>query len=117
MKQLLFPCILTVILLFASCSTTTLSRRYNGIRGQQEAVPIGMQKTSRMGFYLFVKVYPVYFDAGLDATIDEFTKKARQNRGRKVVIVQTDETYWWAIFPPVSFFITPVTTSVYSEVY
>ncbi|EHQ05001.1 MAG: hypothetical protein F9K24_19860 [Leptonema illini] len=117
MNRLLFPCILIGILLFASCSTTTLSRRYNGVQGQQEAVPIGMQKTSRIGVYLFVSVYPVYFDAGLDATMDEFTKKARQNRGRKVVIVQTDETYWWAILPPISFFITPVTTSVYGEVY
>jgi len=117
MNRHLLPFLVAGIFLFASCSTTSLSRRYNGVQGQQQSVPIGMQKTSRFGVYLFVNVYPVVFDAGLDATIDEFTKKARQNRGRKVVIVQTDETRWWLILPPISFFITPVTTSVYGEVY
>jgi hypothetical protein len=104
-------------ILFISCSTTTLSKKYNGVQGKEGTVPIGMQKTSRVGVYLLVSAYPILFDAGLDATMDEFTKKARQNRGRKVVIVQADETYWWAILPPFSFIITPVTTSVYGEVY
>ncbi len=117
MKRMFFLSILITILTMASCSTTSMARRYNGVKGQEGKVPIGMQKTSRIGFYLFVNVYPVFFDAGLGATVDEFTKKARQNRGRQVVIVETDETYWWAIFPPVTFFITPVTTTVYGEVY
>jgi hypothetical protein len=107
----------SVLLVLASCSTTKIARRYNGVKGADQTVPIGLQKTSRIGFYLLVNVYPVFFDPGLEATVDEFTREARRNRGQRVQIVQADETAWWAILPPFSLFITPVSTSVYGEVY
>ena len=101
--------------LLASCTTThTHSVAYNGVPGIR-GEPVEFQSTTRYALHLLF-IFGVLGDASQDATVDAFTKEASGRGAKRVQITQYDSSTYWYIFPPISFFVHPVATTVYGEV-
>lgn len=106
----------SLLLGLASACTTTHSHSvaYNGVPGiRGEAVEF--QSTTRYALH-FLFIFGVVGDAGQDATVESFTEEASRRGAKRVQITQYQSETYWYIFPPLSFLIHPVATTVYGEV-
>ncbi|MFT4538068.1 MAG: hypothetical protein ACI841_002076 [Planctomycetota bacterium] len=105
---------LALIPLFASCSTHSHMTKFNGVNGLR-GEPVEYQSTSTWALH-FLFAFGVAGDASKGNTISEFTKEASARGGTRVRIAETSSsTYWW-IFPPISFLLHPVQTTVNGDV-
>ncbi len=100
-----------VVLVFSGCSSTKAARNFNGLPTTEgNAVHLS---TSNIALHpLFGTGAGVAGDASLEKTVSDFTEAAKAEGASKVRIVQSSRRAWWFVFPPVSFFITPVTSNV-----
>jgi hypothetical protein len=106
----------TVLALAASaCATShTHSVAYNGVPGiRGEAVEF--QSTTRYALHL-VFLFGLLGDASQSATVDSFTEEASSRGAKRIQITQYESTTYWYIFPPISFLVHPVASTVYGEV-
>jgi len=98
-----------ILALFAGCSTTTVSKDYNGL-----STPGGKAvyvSTDNIAIHLLL-TKPLSGDATLEKTVADFTAAAKQQGATKVQIVQSNvNTLWWVFFP-FSIVFTPVITNV-----
>lgn len=105
---------LTACLLLSGCFTHSHSTRFNGVQGLR-GTPIEYQTTSSYGVKLLF-TFNLWGKTGKADVIDAFTAEAASRGGERVRISQTSSSIYWYIFPPISFFIHPVVTSVEGDV-
>ncbi|MDF1798978.1 MAG: hypothetical protein P1V81_07370 [Planctomycetota bacterium] len=99
----------------ASCTTThTHSVDYSGVPGLR-GEPVEFQSTTRYALHLLF-IFGVIGDASQDATVAAFTEEASGRGAKRIQLTQLESSTYWYIFPPFSFFIHPVSTTVYGEV-
>ena len=104
----LFLCV--SMLAVTGCSTTTVAKDFNGL-----STPAGAAEhlsTSNIAIHLLFGTKPLWGDASLEKTVSDFTAQAKAQGANKVNIVQSNVTKLWFIFPPISFFVTPVFSNV-----
>ncbi|MBI4388115.1 MAG: hypothetical protein HY582_03645 [Candidatus Omnitrophica bacterium] len=103
--------LIMVVLVFPGCSSTSQARNFNGL-----STPDGGAthiSTSNVALHLlFGTGAGIAGDASLEKTVSDFTEAAKAEGASKVRIVQSSRRAWWFVFPPFSFFITPVTSNV-----
>lgn len=106
--------LLLATLLLGSCVSHSHSTKFNGVGGLR-GEPIEYQESTTWALHL-VFLFPILGDAGKEHTIDEFTKEASARGGKRVRIVQTEKTYYWYAYFPLSLLFVPVATSVEGDV-
>ncbi|MBI3313162.1 MAG: hypothetical protein HYZ83_02880 [Candidatus Omnitrophica bacterium] len=103
--------LLVIAAFLSGCSSTTVARNFNGVP-TTEGEPIGHISTSNVAIHLLLGKNPVWGDASLPKTVEDFTAAAKAERASKVRIVQSKRMNWWFIFFPFTLLITPVTSNV-----
>ena len=101
---------LIIVASVTGCSSTTVARDFNGL-----STPAGSAEhlsTSNIAIHGLFGVKPMWGNATLEKTVSDFTAAAKSNGASKVQIVQSNVTKLWFIFPPISFFVTPVFSNV-----
>jgi hypothetical protein len=106
---------LIMMLVFAvgvsGCSSTKQARDFNNLTTPDgNAVHVSTSKVALHPF--FGTGAGLAGDASLESTVRDFTKAVKETGASQVRIVQSSRTAWWFVFPPFSFFITPVTSNV-----
>lgn len=110
----LLCCLLCVMVSMTGCSSATYSKGFNGLT-TPDGKPIAHLSTSNVAVHVLFKE-PIWGDATLPTTVADFTQDALDIGGKKVDIVQSKSMVWWFVFPPISFFIHPVTSNVAGDV-
>lgn len=104
---------LGLCLLINGCAFHSKAKNWNGLMGS-EGKPAYYEKTSKVVFNLLVMV-PFIGNAGIDGMVEDITADIAEQKGNNVRIVQgSSENYWYG-FPPVTWVITPVVTTVSAE--
>jgi hypothetical protein len=105
-----FPAALLALASLGGCTTHSHCTSWSGvldIRG----VPAEYQQTTVYAIHgLFV--FPLLGDASIEKAVREFTAEASSRNAKRINIEQTDKSYYWWVFPPISFFIQPVVLEI-----
>ena len=99
-----------VLGLTSSCVTHSHAMDFNGVPGPR-GYPVEFQKTTSYSLNLLF-IIPLLGDSSREETVAEFTKEAKERGAKRVYLESTSSSTYWYIFPPLSFFIHPVETSV-----
>lgn len=103
-----------LLALCSACTSTTVAKDFNGL-STADGQPIGHLSTSNIAVHFLFGIKPIWGNASLEQTVSDFTGAAKSHNASKVNIVQSSQQKWWFIFPPISFFVTPVTSNVAGE--
>ena len=106
------PTFLCLMLLISGCGSTSQAKNFNGLSTPDGNAVAHMSTTNIALHLLFGSGKPLVGDASLEKTVGDFTAAAKAAGAQKVRIVQSTKTALWFLFPPVSFFITPVISNV-----
>ena len=117
MKLLFFFITVSLILNEFEGAVVLLARYENFFQPLFQEGECGEKIFSGLRFYIALHLLfgvgkPLAGNATLEKTVDDFTAAAKAVGAQKVRIVQSSKTALWFIFPPVSFFITPVISNV-----
>ncbi|HMY66480.1 MAG TPA: hypothetical protein PL163_07510 [Leptospiraceae bacterium] len=74
------------------------------------------QTTTNFGLHI-LGLYPVWGNASLNGTVNQFTQNALKERANSVNIIQKDMTRLYLLLPPLTLIFMPVVTEVFGEVY
>lgn len=101
-------------LLLSACTTHSVATEFHGVAGVR-GVPVEYQTTSAWALHgLFV--FPLIGDARKSSVIDAFAEEAAARGASRQRIAQTSSFTYWFIFPPLSFFIHPVNTTIEGDI-
>ena len=101
-------------LLMTGCTLHSRADEMHGVMGIR-GEPVEYQITTNVALNgLFV--FDLIGDASKTATVDLFMEEANNRGASRARITQTDSFTYWFIFPPISFFIHPVVTTVEGDV-
>jgi len=99
--------------LTSSCAFHSSAVRWNDRVGP-DGVPVHYLATNKVAFNLLIMV-PFLGRIGIDGMVDEVTEEIAEADGDYVRIVQgTSENYWYG-FPPFTWIVTPVVTTLTAE--
>lgn len=102
---------LAVAFAATGCSSTKTSSSWNGL-GTPDGTPVAHVSTSNMALHFLFGRDPIVGNASLDQTVNDYTAAVKATGASKTRIVQSSSRAWWFVFPPFSFFVTPVTSNV-----
>lgn len=98
---------------FAGCSFSTTAKDWNELKGFDDR-PTYFISATKVGLKLFV-IVPFLGDMGISGLTRDMTKEVKKQGGNEVRIVQgTEESYFYG-FPPFTWVITPVISTVSAE--
>lgn len=99
--------------LLVGCAMHSTATQWNGRVGP-DGEPVFYASSTKVGMNLLVAV-PFLGDLDLDGQVDSMTEDLAERGGDRVRIVQgSTETYWYG-FPPVTWVLTPVVTTLTAE--
>lgn len=99
-----------LLALTAGCITHSRATDTSGvtdIRGE----PFEYQMTSSYSLR-FLFLFDLFGTGSTPDVVEEFAAEAQRRGSTRMRITQTSSTTYWYVFPPLSFFIHPVVTSV-----
>lgn len=100
-------------LLLGACAFHSSATHWNGLDGA-DGEPVFYTATTKVGFQLFVAV-PFIGNLGIDGLVDDMTEDIGKRGGDRVRIVQgSTENYWYG-FPPFTWILTPVVSTLTAE--
>jgi hypothetical protein len=94
----------------AGCSISNKAADLRGIKGMDGDKLVHIN-TRNWAINLFM-VYPIWGDATLNATVQNFADEAKKEGATKVRIVQSTEVVMWYFPPLLGFIFTPVYSNV-----
>lgn len=113
LQKKLWLLLLGLSLLLNGCAFHSTAKNYNGLMGI-DGQPAYYKKTTKVAFNLLVAV-PFIGNVGIDGMVDDLTAEIAELKGNNVRIVQgSSENYWYG-FPPFTWLLTPVVTTVSAE--
>jgi len=105
--------ILGLNLVWSGCAFHSTAKNWNGLKGR-DGNPSYYKKTTKVAFNLLIAV-PFIGNVGIDGMVEDLTADIAEAQGDKVRIVQgSSENYWYG-FPPFTWIVTPVVTTVSAE--
>ena len=107
--------LMVALLVFSGCSTTSQAKNFNGLT-TPDGNAIHLSTSNVALHLLFGTGKGIWGDASLEKTVSDFTEAAKAEGASKVRIVQSNRRAWWFVYPPISFFLTPVTSNVAGDV-
>ena len=99
--------------LFSGCAYHSTSKNWNGLMGN-DGKPTYYKETSKIAVNLFVAI-PLFGNVSIDGMMEELTEAIAEEKGDHVRIVQGDNENYWYGFPPLTWILTPVITTVSAE--
>lgn len=97
-------------LLLSGCSFHTHANKLNGVTGIN-GEPVEYQQTSTWALHALWK-YPLAGDASIENSVSEFSLEARKRGATRINIEETSSFTYWFVYPPFSFLIHPVNTTI-----
>jgi hypothetical protein len=95
------------------CAFHSTAKNWSGLVGV-DGKPAYYKKTTKVVFNAFV-IIPFLGNASIDGMVRDMTADIVKEKGNNVRIVQgASENYWYG-FPPFTWILTPVTTTVSAE--
>ena len=105
--------VLLVCLTASGCAFSTTAKNWSGLEGV-DGKPTYYMTTTKVGLYLFIAV-PFIGDMGISGLTRDLTEEIKQQGGNDVRIVQgASESYFYG-WPPFTWIITPVVSTVSAE--
>ncbi|MEM7200539.1 MAG: hypothetical protein AAF628_09760 [Planctomycetota bacterium] len=101
------------LLVLSSCAFHSSAKRWNGRIGA-DGKPIYVHSTTNVGFNLGI-VLPVFGSTTIGAMVDSMTQEIAETDGDRVRIIESAAENYWYGFPPFTWILTPVITTVTSE--
>ena len=101
-------------LLLCSCVTHSHVDEFSGVRGIR-GEPVEYQTTTSYAIHALF-IFDLWGDASKSTTLEAFGEEAAQRGATRFRVAQTSSSTYWYIFPPFSFFVHPVVTSVEGDV-
>lgn len=111
MRRLIFTSL--ILSLLPSCSLHGTATHWNGRVGL-DGETVFVKNTTNVGVNLFVGV-PLFGSTTMDRMIDSTTAAIAEVDGNKVRVIETTNENYWYGFPPFTWILTPVITSVSIE--
>ncbi len=104
---------LLILLIFNGCAYHSTAKNWNGLNGS-DGNPTYYKTTTKVAFNLLVGI-PFIGNNSIDGMVDDLTSEIAGANGNNVRIVQgANENYWYG-FPPFTWILTPVLTTVSAE--
>ena len=97
----------------SACSLHSKATRWNGHVGP-DGQPVFVLSSTYVGFHLAILI-PFVGSTQIGEMIDESTRWIRDHEGSHLRLIETETNNYWYGVPPLSWFVTPVTTSVTFE--
>ena len=94
----------------AGCSISSTATDLRGIKGV-DGDKLTHINTRNYAIHLFM-TKPLWGDATLNTTVQNFADEAKKHGATKVRIVQSDENTMWYLIPVLGFIFTPIATNV-----
>ena len=112
-RMAIWMMVLGAALLSSGCAFHTTAKDWNGLKGI-DGKPAYYEKTTKVAFNLLIAV-PLIGNVGIDGMVRDLTADIAEVNGDNVRIVQgSSENYWYG-FPPFTWVLTPVVTTVSAE--
>ncbi|QDU69177.1 hypothetical protein [Engelhardtia mirabilis] len=108
-----------VLALFAACPTLqgcafhSTAREWNGLVGP-DGEPTHLRSSTNVGLNLFV-VFTIFGSTDTGGMVDEITGEIAAEGGDRVRIIQSASENYWYGFPPLTWILTPVVTTVAAD--
>lgn len=115
MRRLIPPLLplLACAALTPGCAFHSTASHWNGRVGPN-GEPVFVKSTSSVGFNLFVLIKLVG-GTNIDGMIDEMTGNIAAEGGDRVRVIQSSTENYWYGFPPFTWILTPVITTVAAD--
>jgi hypothetical protein len=98
------------LLLLSACSFHTHADKFNGVPGTN-GEPVEYQQTNTWAFHA-LWILPLIGDASIENAVYEFSHEAKRRGATRINIEETSSLTYWFIFPPISFLVHPVNTTI-----
>lgn len=104
---------LALLAVLAGCTFHSSATHWNGIVGR-DGKPIFVKATTNVGLNLAILI-PIFGSTSIDEMMDESTREIASKGSNFVRVIETSsENYWYGV-PPITWFVTPVITTVNVE--
>ena len=110
MKALRLAPIVCVLALTTSCVFHSTANHWNGRVGINDK-PVYVKTQTSVGFNLGI-VLRLLGATAIDPMVDEMTKEIAEENGDRVRVIQSSTENYWYGFPPFTWILTPVVTTV-----
>jgi hypothetical protein len=113
LRQALFIMLLGFLLILSGCAFHSTAKDWNGLIGS-DGRPAYYKTTTKVAFKLLI-VVPFIGDTSIDGMVEDLTMEIAEAKGNHVRIVQGGNENYWYGFPPFTWILTPVLTTVAAE--
>lgn len=109
LRSLLLTCLVGA----SSCTFYSTAKRWHGKVGA-DGEPVYYTSATKVGLHLLI-VVPFLGDMGIEGMVDKLTGKVAEQDGDYISIVQGETEAYWYGWPPFTWIITPVVSTVTAE--
>lgn len=113
MKRTLALSALALSLLTPACEMHSAATRWNGVVGH-EGHPVHIKSTTNIGVNFLVFI-PLFGGTTIDRMVDSITAAIASEKGNKARMIETSNENYWYGFPPFTWILTPVITTVTAD--
>lgn len=99
--------------LLTSCTFHSTATHWNGRTGPN-GKPVYVKSATNVGINGAI-VVPVLGNTNIDAMVNGLTREIATENGNRVRVIETDTMNYWHGFPPFTWIVTPVVTTVTAE--
>lgn len=105
--------LLPLLAIAGSCTMHSAATHWNGRVGYNGR-PLHVKSTTNIGVNLLVFI-PLFGSTTIDTMVDSITASIAAEDGDKVRLIETSSENYWYGFPPFTWVLTPVITTVTAD--
>ena len=105
--------VLFLLATLPSCTLHSTATHWNGRVGA-DGKPVQVKSTKNVGVNAAV-VIPLLGSTSIDKMVNDLTAEIASENGDRVRLIETDTEVYWYGFPPFTWIITPVVTTVTAD--
>ena len=105
--------VLFLLATLTSCTLHSTATHWNGRVGA-DGKPVQVKSTKNVGVNAAV-VIPLLGSTSIDKMVNDLTAEIASENGDRVRLIETDTEVYWYGFPPFTWIITPVVTTVTAD--
>lgn len=113
MSRFTFLPLIGLGLVLNGCAFHSTSKNWNGLKGA-DGHPTYYKETSKLAVNLLIAI-PLVGNVAIDGMMEDLTEDIAREKGDYVRVVQGDSENYWYGFPPITWVVTPVITTVSAE--
>lgn len=113
MKHTKILVLVSLLLGMASCTFHSTAKHFNG-RVDANGKHVYVRSTTNIGFNLGI-IFKIIGATDMDSMVDQMTASIADEGGDNVCIIETSTENYWYGFPPFTWILTPVITTVSAD--